>query len=136
MGLNALALDPAVSESWMLSDGSQLATPTIPVATYREHQLDYVDEFDRLVSQWRLETALSSSVQDKIESSFFKKIVDMKEKIIPLIINELQNRPDFLFLALELIVKDNVIPKEAKGKVDLRIDAWLNWAKENNINAD
>ena len=132
MQSNALALDFITPKNWMFPDGLHQAIPTIPVGVYREHRLGYVDEFDWLVSQWRSETALSSSVQDKIQNPFFGKIVDMGDKVIDLIIAELKYRPDFLFLALQIITKKNPIPLQARGNVNLTIDAWLDWAEQKN----
>ena len=136
MASSAPALGFITPKSWIFPDGLHQAIPTIPVGIYRKHQLDYVDQFNQLVSQWRLEILFSSSVQDKIQNALFKQIVDMGEKIIPLIVAELKYRPDFLFLALQLITKENPVPPNVKGNVGLMIDAWLDWANQNHINAD
>lgn len=111
-----------------------MARPTLAPGKYTAHARDYVDRFHDLVRQWRLEMACSSSVMEKIENKHFRQIVQMGEWVAPLIVRELKNHRDFLFMALAMIFpSENPIPDGAKGKPHEMINAWLRWADRNQI---
>ena len=55
--------------------------PTSVNGSYRAHAIDYVDRFHDLVRRWRLETAFSSSVMEKIANPAFQQIVHMGPKV-------------------------------------------------------
>ncbi len=112
-----------------------LGVRTVPVASgsgsdaiYRARANDFVDRFNRLVYEWRIETMFKSQIKDKMENPVFRQIIDMGEPIIPLIISELKHKYDFLFLALHAITKENPVPVSARGRIPEIIDAWLAWA--------
>jgi hypothetical protein len=87
-----------------------------------------IDTFYDSVRVWRRETYALSSVAAKMQHRDFQRIVALGEKAVPLIIRELRTRPDFLFLALHAITRENPVPAAAAGKAREAIDAWLIWA--------
>ena len=93
-------------------------------------------KFRRLVTQWRTETAYSSSVTEKMDHHAFKAIVEMDEWAVGWIIEELKTNRDFLFMALHMIKKIDPSPPSAKGKPHKIIEAWLQWAERENIKAE
>jgi hypothetical protein len=72
-----------------------------------------------------------SFVDDKIKQPSFKKIVDMKEVVVPLILKEIETQPDLLYLALQLIMGDDPVPRSDKGNVRAAVDAWIEWGRRN-----
>lgn len=90
------------------------------------HAIDYVDQFNELVRRWRLATAVTSSVTEMVEDANFQQIIEIGKKAVPLIVREIRNSKDFLFMALSFILPhERVIPDSAKGKPLEMIDAWL-----------
>jgi type I restriction enzyme M protein len=87
--------------------------------------------FQALAERWRRETGMVSSITKKINHPAYKKIIDLGEVAVPLILNELRVRPAYWFSALESILKASPIPKGQKVTFAEAVAAWLNWGKEN-----
>ena len=68
--------------------------------------LSPLDEFKRLVEQWREETGMYSSISKKIEHLAYRRIVAMGESAIPWVLEELRDRPSYWFAALRELAKD------------------------------
>jgi len=68
------------------------------------------DSFKSLKAAWVKETAFSSSVSDIIENSNFRRIVNMGEDAIPLIIEEIDKKPSTLVWALNIITGYTIDP--------------------------
>jgi len=66
------------------------------------------DKFSSLVKAWESKTFLHSSVSKIIEDVNFKRIVEMGEKAIPFIIEEIDKAPSTLVWALNLITKTSL----------------------------
>ncbi len=77
-----------------------------------------------------------SFVNDKISHRAFRQVVNMGELVIPLIIAELRRRSDFLFLALDEIVPEEVASISAVGNASARVDAWIRWYDRTGGHAD
>ena len=102
---------------------------------YQAHKMDFVGEFHKQVIRWRSETFFFSLVKDRVEHPAFQKIVSMGQKVVPLIVSELREQPDFLFLALHAITGENPVTPQSQGRPDDIINAWLIWAERNQQNA-
>jgi len=103
---------------------------------YAGNGVDDFSEFKRLVSRWRAETYFLPSVREKVENPAFRRIVEMREKVIPWIISEIRRTPDFLVMALGFLVPDNPIPDSTRGKINEIVDFWLTWAQRTAPHAD
>src|SRR5438128_1170213 len=57
---------------------------------------DHFGEFYRCLARWRADTAHLSLVKDKINHPDFQRIVAMGDPAVPLIIEEIRYKPDFL----------------------------------------
>ena len=103
------------------------AKPSRAVGTYGSHSVDGISRFYELLQRWRAETYFAPLMKDKIENLNFKKIIDLGDDAVPLIIDEVRQTPDFLVLALYFITKENPVPPSAQGRVTEMVDAWLDW---------
>src|SRR5580692_3377864 len=65
------------------------------------------EKFDKLASQWRHNTAFSSSVTEIVLDPSYQKIIGMGIAVVPLILQELQNEPDHWYWALAAITGAN-----------------------------
>lgn len=87
--------------------------------------------FDNLVKSWKEETGVISSTTVIINNPNYQKIIQMGEKAIPFIIEELkENRNPDLMYALRVITGENPVPPESRGKVKEMVSKWLDLAKE------
>ena len=90
-------------------------------------------EFQRLAHQWREETGMLSSVSQITMHPAYQRIIGMGERAVPLILQELEERPDHWFRALQAITGENPIPSEAAGNLRHMAEAWLNWGREKGV---
>jgi hypothetical protein len=66
------------------------------------------DKFANLYKAWITNTRLQSSVFSIIEDNNFKRIIEMGEKAIPLIIEEIDKNPSTLVWALNIITSTTI----------------------------
>ena len=90
---------------------------------------DYVSVFHKLVRRWRQETSYVSSTDQIFSHPSFLEIVGMGEKVIPLIIQELETQPDLLIGALAIISGDDPVSDGDRGNVYAMALAWIEWGK-------
>ena len=50
--------------------------------------------------------------------------------VLPLLLRELQERPDHWFWALRAITGEDPVATEDRGKLDAMTAAWLRWAEK------
>lgn len=92
------------------------------------------DQFKKLALIWQEETDFYSLIADRIEHPAFQKIVALGSPAVPLLLKELEQNPDFWFLALQKITGENPIPNSANNcTMDELSEAWFNWARENDV---
>jgi hypothetical protein len=86
--------------------------------------------FSELAEQWRRETAIHSSVSKKAMHSAYQRIIGMGPAAVPLILRELQRRPEHWFWALTAITREDPVRPEEAGDVQRMRDAWLAFGRE------
>ena len=131
---------------WEIEDASKLVTalvkdeewqsaptlqslPPVQDQTCELHIASELEEnFRTLAAQWRKETRHFSLVKKAVAHRAYKKILTLGKGAIPLILRELQERPDHWFDALELLADENpVLPEH---DFDQAVRAWLDWGRE------
>lgn len=88
-------------------------------------------KFDRLAATWRYYNNTMSSVSEMALLSSYQEIIGMGEVAIPLILDELVNRPNHWFWALRSITGENPIKPEDRGNIPKMTEAWLEWGRQN-----
>jgi hypothetical protein len=86
--------------------------------------------FTALADQWRRETAMLSSITNKLNHSAYLKIIAMGKPAVGLILEEMGARPAYWFKALESIVGTSPIPKDQPADLETATAAWLAWGKD------
>jgi len=94
-------------------------------------QESYVIEFYNLVTTWRNETQIAPTAVDLAMHPAYQRIIGMGNKVVPLLLRELEERPDHWFWALESITGAHPILPSQQGNIPQMSDAWLKWAEEN-----
>ena len=64
---------------------------------------DLQSEFNRLTKQWQTQTGYQSSLSVITSHPSYQRIISLGEDVVPLILNELSDRPDHWFTALQSI---------------------------------
>lgn len=97
---------------------------------------DLAARFNQLASLWRSEIGPSSSAIKMANHPAYKKIIEIGEDAVPLILKELKDRPAQWFIALTKITGENPILHDDRGDMRRMVDAWLNWGREREHIAD
>jgi hypothetical protein len=84
-------------------------------------------EFTTLAAQWRRETRHLSLVSKKIANDAYFRITGMGKPVIPLLLEELRDRPAHWFAALRATTNFDPCPSDA-NPAQAR-EAWINWGR-------
>ena len=84
--------------------------------------------FNFLVRQWRQETLFHSSVPEITSAPAFRQIVRLGWDVVPFILREISNNPDYLVAALLEITGEDAVRDEHRGNINLMARAWTEWA--------
>lgn len=88
------------------------------------------DEFNRLVLEWKRETGHCSKMEQIAAHPAYRRIVEMGEPVVPLILQDLDRSGGDWFQALREITKTNPVSKESRGKIREIREAWLRWGRD------
>jgi hypothetical protein len=91
---------------------------------------DLEQEFAQLAAQWRRERGATSLARRMAEHPAYRRIVAMGEKVVPLILAELEREPDHWFFALHEITGASPVPAQSRGKLKEMAEAWIDWGRK------
>jgi hypothetical protein len=85
-------------------------------------------KFRRLADEWRKDTKHTSSVDEMVLHPNYLKIIAMGEEAIPLLLRELEQRPDHWLVALNILTdKDPSSPEDTFNEA---VQSWIAWGKQ------
>ena len=87
--------------------------------------------FHSVREEWLQERPRGADVAGMVAHPSYQRIIEMGEEAVPLILQELQKRPDHWFPALHTITGADPVPEHAQGNLSKMTDAWLNWGHKN-----
>lgn len=90
-------------------------------------QVSERETFERLKLEWKEATEMLSSITKIIKHPAYQEIIEMGEKVLPWILEELQREPSHWFSALSAIAK--VDPVSADDNFEQAVEAWLHWGR-------
>jgi hypothetical protein len=90
-------------------------------------------QFRLLADQWVSETGMQSSMSIKLSHPAYLAIIDMGQKVLPLILRELRDRPNHWFGALRAIAMESPVPEHNRSDPLIARTAWLDWGKEKGL---
>jgi hypothetical protein len=90
-------------------------------------------KFKRLLVEWRDQAAHLSSMPAKAMTLPYQEIIGIGRPALPMILNELKERPVHLFWALRAISGTNPVEPEDRGRIDKMREVWLEWGRKNKI---
>lgn len=85
--------------------------------------------FAELNAAWKEGTRFTSKIKTMKEHPAFREMVAIGEKAVALILNDLEKKGGFGFLALEEITGVDPLPHESQFNHDQLADAWLAWGR-------
>jgi hypothetical protein len=85
--------------------------------------------FARLADQWETETAFESFPTRAVMHPAYLRIMHMGPRVVPLILDRLQEQPRPWFWALSALTKEN--PAAGTTRFSDAADTWLQWGREN-----
>jgi hypothetical protein len=128
MELSNIQIAPA--PALQLHAAFQLSLPQ-SVSTIPYDSLDVEYQFEDLRRKWHSEYGASSSPRVIANSSSYRQIVFMGDRVLPLIFRDLEQRsePDHWFTALHEITNANPVSPSDRGNMRAMAKAWIKWAK-------
>lgn len=86
--------------------------------------------FRALAALWRRDTFNISSTSRMAMHPAYQRVIGMGSVAVPLILRELQERPDWWFWALQAITGVDPVPPGWRGSLHEMAAAWLAWGRE------
>lgn len=88
------------------------------------------ERFECLVREWRADTQLISSTTSMILHKAYQEIIGLGPVVIPLLLRELQNKPDYWFAALKALTGVDPVAASDRGRLAAMTSAWLEWGRD------
>jgi hypothetical protein len=111
-----------------LPEGQEVA---VSVALPDTQELAGVESLFRMLAvRWQNETVAHSSVSQIAMHPAYQGIIGLGRPAVPLILRELQQRPNHWFWALRAITGEDPIKPDQRGKIREMTSAWLQWGNE------
>jgi hypothetical protein len=88
---------------------------------------DVATVFRTLANEWRSQTFLNSTAQEKVTHPAYLRIISMGDRVLPLILADLDERQSHWYWALRAIVGRDV--GEGARSLDEARAMWLAWAR-------
>ena len=86
--------------------------------------------FAELVQAWHKEADYYSFVDQRVSHWAYRKIIELGEPVLPLILRELEASGGDWRHALEILTGANPLKNEMWGESGAVKKAWLEWARE------
>jgi hypothetical protein len=103
--------------------------PQLHVGAREQVDAETRQSFERLVSWWREETALTSSITEMVMHPAYQRIIGMGRSALPLILHELHRESGHWFWALRAITGEDPVRSEDAGDIERMSEAWLELAR-------
>ncbi|MEG4290630.1 hypothetical protein Q5692_18840 [Microcoleus sp. C2C3] len=126
MSLPKNALQKSVSQLETIRD---TLDPSL-LGNLEKDKVELEAEFKKFAEKWRVETGMLSLVTQKSMHQAYQRIIGMGQPVIPLILRDLEQKPDHWFWALRAITGDNPVKPEQRGRMKQMAQAWIQWGKE------
>ena len=94
-----------------------------------EADLGIQRRFAALARLWLIETGGVAVSDRRIMHPAYQQIIGLGPRVIPVVLQELEARPDYLFRALRALTGENPVVDEDAGIMTRMVDAWLNWGR-------
>jgi GAF domain-containing protein len=95
----------------------------------------FVDEdmmltFRQLADAWEKETASFTVLLDRMTHPTYQRIIGLGDRVVPILLKELERQPNHWFWALEAITRQSPVKQENSGRISEMVKDWVHWGKE------
>ena len=97
----------------------------------RRTPLSLDETFDDLVQQWHRATDHLSLLEPVLTHPAYLRIIGLGAAVAPLILRELQERPDYWFPALAAVTGED--PVRVGATFDEAVEDWLAWGRDRGL---
>lgn len=87
-------------------------------------------QFQELARRWERETAFVSDPAEMYTHPAYQRIIQMGNRALPLIFEQLERRPNHWFWALQEITGANPVEEEHRGRLHEMANDWLEWWRQ------
>ena len=91
------------------------------------------ERFERFAALWRKTRGLSSSPDRLTRNPNYEQIIQLGHPVIPFVLAELKQRPDFWFRALRELTGTDPVPAMHRGDLDAMTEDWIAWAESKDV---
>jgi hypothetical protein len=102
-------------------------TTIVPPQLSPPAQLEAI--FLDLVCRWREERGPTSSTTELAMCPSYQRIIGLGPIVVPLLLRELERKPDHWFWALKAITGADPVPVASRGKVKEMAQCWITWGR-------
>jgi hypothetical protein len=103
--------------------------------------LEYIEDFllerkfDNLANEWESATRHTASPKKIAAHPLAVQIVDLGDRVVPLILRRIKSRPWFWFHALMELTKarENPVTQAMRGNMQQMTEAWIKWGEDRGI---
>lgn len=95
-----------------------------------EEPVSVRERFVELANRWRDETDYLSSPLSITSNDTYMKIISMGEPVIPLILQDLQERGGNWYRALRILSGVDPVSPEVRGDMPKMKEAWFSWGRD------
>ena len=88
------------------------------------------DNFYKLAQQWKTERQHGSDILEMVIHPAYQRIIGMGPNAIPLLLEQLEQKPDHWFWALYALTEVDPVPPDSQGRLKEMAEAWLDWGKK------
>ena len=120
-------------EKTLFSTWVSLTIPDVVAAPTAQPTEDLRAEFDELADTWREETAGYSLAAQYAAHPAYRRIIEMGRPALPLIFERLAEQGGRWYVALHAITNANPVEPEDRGQRNKVRQAWLDWARTQDI---
>jgi hypothetical protein len=92
--------------------------------------VDVAPQFQRFAEQWQAESQFMSSMTEMVMLPSYQRIIGLGREAIPLLLRELERKPDYWFWALQAITGQDPVSPADRGDLQKMSAAWLAWGKQ------
>jgi hypothetical protein len=93
--------------------------------------IDVEAEFRRLAEWWNQETKYLSDLNKMFAHPAYRQIVALGPPVIPILLRELRDKPDWWVGALRELTGAHPIPQEHAGRLKDMAADWVAWGRQN-----
>jgi hypothetical protein len=125
---------PDSAQSAVLTLVESLVDETSIRNTAKHEPSGLARRFHELAEAWRRDTSFLSFTQQRAIHPAYQRIIGMGWAAVPLILRQLERRPDHWLWALESITGE--APARGAESFQAAVQAWLQWGRERGLLRD